>query len=292
VLLFFLPPYSSDVSRIFREGIAMNHLASRFLLTVVVLLVALLSTTVARAEFQKTKIAVLDFEMIGDNMETASLGAIISEWFITGIVKSGRFDVVERAMLLKILAEQKLGTSGMIDEQSAAALGKVLGVKAIISGSLLKLQDAVEINARVISVENGAIIAAENIRSSAKSDLHALVDELIDHILLNFPLTGYVVRKGDKTAIVDLGLDSGLTSGTEFIVYREGEVIKHPKTGEVLEVEHVHTGRLRIVKVSKNVAEATIVSEEGNGGIQHGQMVKSIKKDAANAKGKEKVSGG
>jgi TolB-like protein len=61
----------------------------------------------------------------------------------------------------------------MIDEQSAA-LGKVLGVKVIISGSLLKLQDAIDINARVISVENGAIIAAENIRSSAKSDLHAL----------------------------------------------------------------------------------------------------------------------
>lgn len=270
----------------------MNHLASRFLLTVVVLLVALLSTTVVRAEFQRTRIAVLDFEMIGDRTETAALGAIISEWFTTGIVKSGRFDVVERAMLLKILAEQKLGASGMVDEQSVAVLGKVLGVKAIISGSLLKLQDVVEINARVVGVENGAVIVAENIRGSAKSDLHALVDELIGRILLNFPLTGYVVKKGDKTAIIDIGLDSGLATGTEFIVYREGEVIKHPKTGEVLEVEQIHTGRLRIVKVSKNVAEATIVSEEDNGGIQSGQMVKSIKKDAANAKGNQKVSGG
>jgi hypothetical protein len=119
-----------------------------------------------------------------------------------------------------------------------------------------------------------------------------LVDELIGRILLNFPLTGCVVRKGDRTAIIDLGVDSGLTAGTEFIVHREGEVIKHPKTGEVLEVEQIHTGRLRIVTVSKNVGEATIVSEEGNGGIQYGQMVKSIKKAAANAKGKEKVSGG
>jgi len=272
----------------------MNHLASRFLSVVVVLLIALLSTTAARAEFQKTKIAVLDFELIGDKMETASLGAIISEWFITGIVKSGRFDVVERAMLQKILTEQKLGTSGVIDEQSAAALGKVLGVKAIISGSLLKLEDAIDINARVISVESGSIIAAENVRSSGKSDLHELVDELIGRILLNFPLTGYLVKKGEKTAIIDLGLDSGLTAGTEFIVYREGEVIKHPKTGEVLDVEQIHTGRLRITKVSKNVAEGTIISEEGNGGIQYGQMVKSVKRDmsAAPAKTKGKSNGG
>jgi TolB-like protein len=267
----------------------MKHFRNCLLLSLLAALLLVLAGVPARAEFQKTKIAVLDFEMIGDKMETASMGAIISEWFITGIVKSGRFDVVERAMLQKILSEQKLGTSGMIDEQSAAALGKVLGVKAIISGSLLKLQDAVDINARVISVESGSIIAAENIRSSGKSDLHALVDELIGRILQNFPLTGYVVKKGDKTAIIDLGLDSGLSVGTEFIVYREGEVIKHPKTGEVLDVEQIHTGRLRIAKVSKNVAEGTIVREESNGGIQYGQMVKSVKKEETIAKGKEKV---
>lgn len=266
----------------------MKHFGKRSLCAIVILFLAMLSVTTVRAEFQKTKIAVLDFEMIGDKMETASIGAIISEWFITGIVKSGRFDVVERAMLQKILAEQKLGASGVIDEQSAAALGKVLGVKAIISGSLLKLEDAIDINARVISVESGSIIAAENIRSSAKSDLHALVDELIARILLNFPLTGYVVKKGEKTAIIDLGLDSGLTVSTEFIVYREGEVIKHPKTGEVLDVEQIHTGRLRITKVSKNVAEGSIVSEENNGGILYGQMVKSVKREAASTKAKEK----
>lgn len=269
----------------------MKQFRNSLLLPLWAALLVVLAGGPAGAEFQKTKIAVLDFEMIGDKMDTASMGAIISEWFITGIVKSGRFDVVERAMLQKILAEQNLGTSGMIDEQGAAALGKVLGVKAIISGSLLKLQDAIDINARVINVENGSIIAAENIRSSGKSDLHALVDELIGRILLNFPLTGYVVKKGDRTAIIDLGLDSGLTAGTEFIVYREGEVIKHPKTGEVLDVEQIHTGRLRIAKVSKNVAEGIIVSEENNGGIEDGQMAKSIKKEAANAKGKEKVRG-
>lgn len=270
----------------------MKQFHNSLLLALLAALFVVLVGVPARAEFQKTKIAVLDFEMIGDKMETASMGAIISEWFITNIVKSGRFDVVERAMLQKILAEQKLGTSGMLDEQSAATLGKVLGVKAIISGSLLKLQDAIDINARVISVESGSIIAAENIRSSGKSDLYALVDELIGRILLNFPLTGYVVKKGDGTAIIDLGLDSGLTAGTEFIVYREGEVIKHPKTGEVLDVEQIHTGRLRIAKVSKNVAEGTIVSEENNGGIQYGQLVKSVKQEAPTAKGKAKVGGG
>lgn len=232
----------------------------------------------AGADFQKTKIAVLDFEVIGDKLETTDMGAILSEWFITSIVKSGRFDVVERAMLQKIISEQKLSSTGLIDEDSATKLGKLLGVKVIISGSVLKIHDSIEINSRVISVESGSIIAADNIRGSANSDLHLLVDELTAKILRNFPLTGYVVKKNPESVIIDLGLDSGLAPGTEFIVYREGEVIKHPKTGEVLDVEQIITGRLRIEKISKNVAEGDIISEEP-GGIQYGHLVKSVQKE-------------
>ena len=233
-----------------------------------------LCTSSAKADFQKTKIAVLDFESTGDKLETADMGEILSEWFITSLVKSGRFDVVERAMLRKIISEQQLSTTGAIDEQSAATLGKILGVKIVISGYLVKQGDTVEINSRVINVENGSIVAAESIRCNSRNDLHALVEQLTTKIIRNFPLAGFVVKKNPTSVIIDLGLDAGLSSGTEFIVYREGEIIKHPKTGEVLDVEEIPTGRLRIAKVSKNVAEGDILSQEA-GGILAGHLVKS-----------------
>ncbi len=214
------------------------------------------------------------------------MGAIVSEWFTTGIVKYGRFDVVERAMLQKIVTEQKLSATGMIDETGAATLGKILGVKVIISGSIVKLRDSIEINSRVINVENGSIIAAESSRGSANTELHALVDELLAKIIGNFPLTGYVVKRNPKTVIIDLGLSSGLASGTEFFIYKEGEVIKHPKTGEILDVEQIITGRLIVTKVSQSIAEGEIQSEEG-GGIQYGQLVKSVQKEDSKTPGKK-----
>ncbi|MBU1567384.1 MAG: hypothetical protein KJ630_17390 [Proteobacteria bacterium] len=236
--------------------------------------------TSAQADFQRTKIAVLDFELIGGKLETTGMGAILSEWFITSIVKSGRFDVVERAMLQKIISEQKLSSTGIIDENSATALGKILGVKVVITGSVLNLRDTIEINSRVISVESGSIIAAENIRGGPESDLHNLVDQLTTKIMRNFPLTGYVVKKNPTSVIIDLGLDAGLSSGTEFVIYKEGEVIKHPKTGEVLDVEQIVTGKLRITRVSKNVAEGDIISQDPSG-IAYGQLVKSVQKESA-----------
>jgi len=231
----------------------------------------------AGAEFQKTKIAVLDFEPIGEKLDTSDMGTILSEWFITGLVKSGRFDVVERTVLKKIVAEQGLSASGRIDEHSAGKLGNILGVKVIIAGSVVKNKGVIAMNSRVINVENGSIVASENIHGKADSDLHALTSELTGKIMRSFPLTGYVVKRSEKSVVIDIGLDSGLGPGTDFIVYREGEVIKHPKTGEVLDVEQIEIGRLRIDRMSRNVAEGVIVDEQP-GTIQTGDLVKSVQK--------------
>ena len=56
----------------------------------------------ASAEFTKTKIAVLDFQMQGEEQENQDMGSIVAEWFITAMVKEGRFDVIERRLLQKI----------------------------------------------------------------------------------------------------------------------------------------------------------------------------------------------
>ena len=245
------------------------------LIPLAVACIMLFCPPVALTDFQKTKIAVLDFQLIGDKVETKELGAIISEWFITSLVQTGRFDVVERTNLQKVISEQKLATTGLIDEASASKLGKILGVKAIVTGSALNYMKILEINSRVINVENGAIIAAANVRSDKESDLRASIDHLTAKILNNFPLSGYIVKKEGKSATIDLGVEAGLKIGSEFQVFREGNVIKHPKTNEILDIEHISTGRLRIDKISKNMAEGTILKEE-NGGVEYGQQVKSL----------------
>ena len=236
----------------------------------------LLAPAPARADFKKTKIAVLDFQMQGEGYETKDMGAIVAEWFITALVKTGRFDVIERALLKKILEEQKLAMSGVVDSNSASQVGKLLGVKTIISGSVMRLENIVEVNARIIDVETGSIIAAENVRSTSSTSLQDLINRMAAKIIKNFPLEGYVVnRSGDRVSI-DLGRIAGVQDGMEFIVYKEGKVIRHPKTGEVLDVEKIETGRIKIVSISDKIAQGKIVKENGKKAIAYGQMVKSV----------------
>ncbi|MBU1566232.1 MAG: SUMF1/EgtB/PvdO family nonheme iron enzyme [Proteobacteria bacterium] len=247
------------------------------LISILITLLIVLFGTQSYAEFKKTKIAVLDFELRGDTFKTQDMGGIVAEWFTTALVQDGRFQVVERAMLKKLIDEQKLGMTGLIDESSSAQLGKLLGVKTIISGSVLQFQNTIEVNARIINVSTGSIVAAENLRSKTSENLKDSIESLTSKIVKNFPLTGYVVKKRGDTVLIDLGATSGLQIGMEFIVFKEGNVIKHPKTGEVVEVEQIRTGLIKIADFSANTATADIIEVEPKQEIRYGQLVQSVR---------------
>ncbi len=230
----------------------------------------------AAAEFEKNKIAVLDFQMQGKQYQNNDMGAIVAEWLITALVKEGRFDVVERRLLQKVLQEHQLAMSGVVDDSSISELGQVLGVKIIISGAVLHFQNIIEVNARIIDVANGSIIAAESVKSSSAAGLEDLVIQMAHLIIKDFPLEGYIVRRDGEKVSIDLGKKAGVKIGMRFLAYKEGNVIKHPKTGEVLDVEIIETGKLKITRVRNNLADAEIVEEDIPGEIVYGQMVKSI----------------
>ena len=239
-----------------------------------------LFSSTAWADFQKTKIAVLDFQLQG-RFDNSDMGAIVAEWFITAMVREGRFDVVERRLLEKVLKEQQLAMTGALDVNSASQIGKLLGVKTIISGSVMTLQDILEINARIIDVESGSIIAAENVRSSTATQLHDLVDAMSKKIIRNFPLEGYIVYRNNENVTLDLGLNSGVKKGMVFMVFKEGEVIKHPKTNEILDVKRIRTGTVTIDHVAGKICEGKITDEISSGSVDYGQMVLSMSTSAS-----------
>lgn len=243
-----------------------------------------LAFTVApgHADFRKTKIAVLDFQMQGDTNGAKDMGKIVAEWLITGLVETGRFDVIERRLLEKIMEEQKLGVTGAIDPNSAAQLGKILGVKIIVSGTVTSLEGYTEINARLINVDSASIIAAEKVRASSAEKLRDLVSRITDKIALAFPMEGYVVQRTGQKVTLDLGRQIGVRPGMKFVVFKEGKVIKHPKTGEVLDVETIEIGIIEIMDVREKTSTGMILQETAPDAVVYGSMVRSSSKDKLN----------
>jgi len=101
----------------------------RLIAVLMILGISVLMADSAQADFKKIKIAVLDFQVQGEKFETEDIGKIVAEWLITALVKEGRFDVIERRLLEKILQEQKLGVSGVVDSEVSQGLERFLAQK-------------------------------------------------------------------------------------------------------------------------------------------------------------------
>lgn len=238
-----------------------------------VLLFVLLHST-AWADYQKNKIAVLPFTLQGEGFETQDMGDIVSEWLITAFVKDGRFEVVERKLLGQIMDEHKMAEAGVVSQ--ASELGKLLGVKVIISGSVMKLHNTIEVNARIIDVASASIVTAENVRSLDLNQLQELVVGMAERIIRNFPLEGYIAQRDDNQVTITLGRDAGVRSGMMFTAYKDGKAIRHPKTDEILYVEQIRLGTIKILLVQPKFSQGLVIAETEPESIMPGVFVKSM----------------
>jgi len=108
------------------------------------------------------KIAVLPFSYV--DKRKSSGGTIIAERLTTRLVKINKYKVIERQLLENVLQELHFETTGIVDIETTKRLGKVLGVEAIITGSILDAEeDRVEINARVIRTDTAEVIGTSSL---------------------------------------------------------------------------------------------------------------------------------
>jgi curli biogenesis system outer membrane secretion channel CsgG len=100
-------------------------------------------TPPANGAARKKRVAVFDFDYATVHAGVAAIfgkdidvGKGVTDLLVTMLVKDGSYSVIERKALDKILAEQNFSNSDRANPNSAAKLGKLLGVDAIIVGSI------------------------------------------------------------------------------------------------------------------------------------------------------------
>ena len=139
----------------------------------------------AAAQSTRPAVAVMDFEYgsIDNWWGQYDIGKGMSDQVVDALVNDGSFRVIERKQLDTVLAEQDFAQSNRADPSAAtlAKIGKIKGVKYIISGSITKFatesrggavrikgiglggkkaKSEVNLTARVIDVTSGEIVAS------------------------------------------------------------------------------------------------------------------------------------
>ena len=102
--------------------------------------------------FGREYIAIIDFEPIGvSELESKAL----TQRLTSEMIELGEYQVVERSEMKRLMEEQKFQYSGCVDLKCAVDIGKLIGAKYMVVGSVSKIGSTYSIDSRMISVESG-----------------------------------------------------------------------------------------------------------------------------------------
>ncbi len=124
---------------------------------------------------------VMDFEEMGPTLQEGAsrlLAGSISDLLLQG----GRYQVVERALLDKILGELELGTSRLADPQGTLALGRLASANLILSGRMVHSAPHTQVSLRCIETETGRVIAMVNATYDTRTPVTAMASDLVEAI--------------------------------------------------------------------------------------------------------------
>jgi hypothetical protein len=245
----------------------------------------------------RPRLAVLPFTA-SDRVKAAT-DFQIGDVLTTTLFKTGRFDLVERDRLREILEEQRLGRSGLVDEGTAAQIGKLVGAEAVVFGVLSSatqqkydkfsydlVRTEVRIDARAVDTATGQLIFTESAEGASETKIvtdargtviAGAVDPKSEYaraaaqatVILGerlgrqFPVMGFVVTVGGGSMVIDIGSDRDVVAGDRLVVIRPIERLMHPVTGKPVGWKKAILGGGEVRTVEASTSTASLQPAEG-----------------------------
>lgn len=185
------------------------------------------SQIMAQERVQEEKIAILYFENNAVQSCFSPLSKGLCDMMISDFTAEKQFAVVERVRIQEIIKELKMEQEEIFDSSTTAKLGKLLGADYLVFGSFFEFMGTFRIDARIIKVETGEILAS--VGASGKVDAFELLEKKIVselHTKMKRPVTK--TKSADKCTVSLRGatqygtavdkIDSGDTQGARALL--------------------------------------------------------------------------
>lgn len=138
---------------------------------------ALMLAFAAAPRAAETTLSVLYFANTGNRAEFDWLRKGLADMVAGDLSGMPGYVLVEREELQKLVAEQELALSGLLDESRAPEVGKLLSADILVYGSFAAVGAELRLDAKAVRVETGAVVAAASAAGRAEAAL-ALEREL------------------------------------------------------------------------------------------------------------------
>ncbi len=230
----------------------------------------------------------------GAALETSTL----TNKFVTALVQTRKFDVVERERVDTLIGEMQMSEAGLMDPARAVEAGRMLGADYFLMGEIsvftltttirqvpgtsrwtrseelrliLDMRIVDTRTSRVVSAEKGEAVMRGNQMFPHRPDVNAPVDpkalddiqrDVVNACVVKVIDAIYPIRiisvNADGVAI-NRGEGGGVAPGDTLDVYVEGQEMIDPDTGEVLGSEETKVARIRVTQVLAKFSKAQVL---------------------------------
>ena len=267
------------------------------LLSVLVMLSCL--SGIARAE-EIVRIAIAKF-VSATSEATDQEAASITDIFTDTMIHTRSIAVIERSRLEEVFREQRMSMSGMIDASTAARVGKLLGCKYIILGSVTQLKETqtqirnknttttkstaeATLYARVIDTETGEAVYSDSYTGQASSraeekhhqdyDIKRGMSSMKQQAIasaakvLSSKIREAIVDETARVIAVERGavtLNRGTSGGVHtkdlYLVYMDGQELRD-LDGTVLGRDVLNVAVIEVYEVQEKYSRAAVVKRK------------------------------
>jgi len=145
------------------------------------------NNTAEQTAQKPSTLAVLRFNNNTGDESVDWLGAGIAETLTTELAASGKFRVIEKEQIDKVIGELKFELSGLVDPSTAQEIGNILGVEYVILGSYQKISDVYRIMARKVETKSGEVQTTTTV-TGPEAEIFDLQEKLAHKMLANAAL--------------------------------------------------------------------------------------------------------
>jgi TolB-like protein len=160
-----------------------------------------LATVPVAAQDARPGVAVLDFDIgatIGRDAEDyQALRRGMASMTLMELAANPGVRAVERAQLQAVLQEQNLGREGRVDPNSVVQIGRLVGARYMVTGTIFDLRGDFRIDARLFDAETGEIIRTQRVQGRI-TNLFELATQLATQLMRDANLPALERRASDQ----------------------------------------------------------------------------------------------
>ena len=110
----------------------------------------------AMADEEKLRIAVFD-PILSGGITDSSIKIAVREIISSTLVNTGKHDIVERSLLDKVMEEQRLSNSGLVNDEQITEIGKLTGANKVVVSVVTLTNGQNMLSLKMIDVKTASI---------------------------------------------------------------------------------------------------------------------------------------